>query len=633
MLDQLMNFEHATGFKEMLTLIGLGNHGGGPNLPMLERAQMLREQPLFPNVAFIRPQEYIELLMKKDLSVLPEWSSEMYLENHRGTFTSQASIKRHNRINESLLETAEKAATIAHWHGLEYPATELEKAWKAVLLNQFHDILPGSSITPVYRDANETSAEVHERVERILGRSLRAIAMQTEPPANGRQVYVFNPLSWERDGWVTIGLSHEDPANLTVKDSRGEVAPSRIVESDNGLHRELVFRARNIPSLGTRLYSLHAQEPSRPRGELAQRNTLENEYLRVTVNPRTGNISSIYDKANHREALERGREGNVIELHENLPDFWDAWNIGYTGRSWTVDEVDAIELVEDNEVRSVLRVKKSFLGLTKANRAPTEGFPSSFFVQDIVLYRDSPRIDVHMTIDWWEDHTLLKIAFPFAVEPEMATYEIPYGSIERSTRRETVWERARFEVPVHRWADLSANGYGVSLLNDSKYGMDIHDNVMRLTLLTSPLWPDPMADRGKNKVVYSVYPHAGDWKEADTVRRATELNLPLIGVVVEDGHGFSGAEPGIMSFVTVDKKNAVLTAMKKAESSDASIVRVVETEGLSGRVVLEMPAKVESAVEVDLLENDIGEVETNGHRVLFPLSPFEIKSLRITLER
>jgi alpha-mannosidase len=428
---------------------------------------------------------------------------------------------------------------------------------------------------------------------------------------------------------VRVELGPEDPSHITVRDSEEELVPARIITK--GLNRELTFYATEVPSLGFKHYSLHPTNATSEKDERGHHYSIENEYLKVTLDAETGNISSIYEKKNNREIIEGGKEANVIELHENLPDFWDAWNIGYTGRSWTIDEVDSIELVEDNPIRSVLRVKKSFLGLTKANRAPTEGFPSSFFTQDIILYRGSPQVDVEMAIDWWEDHTVLKVAFPFAVNADVATYEIPYASIERSTKRETEWEKARYEVPVHRWADLSADGYGVSLLNDSKYGMDIHGNVMRLTLLTSPLWPDPLADRGKHRVAYSIYPHSGDWKEANTVRSATELNLPLVGSIIETAfpHPAENAPAGkeAYSFFRIDRENAVLTTWKKAESSDALVARIVETRGISGRVVVEVPWRLDSASEVDLLEDEIDKLRVKGNRVVFDLDPYEIKSL------
>jgi len=329
--------------------------------------------------------------------------------------------------------------------------------------------------------------------------------------------------------------------------------------------------------------------------------------------------------------MAKGKQGNILELHENIPSFWDAWNIGYTENSWVVDTADSVTKVEKGPIRSVLRIKKSFLGLSKANLHPSEGFPSSFFVQDIVLWKGVPRVDVEMTVDWWEDHTLLKVSFPFSVKADRATYEIPFGSIERPTQRNAVWEKARFEVPVHRWADLSGDEFGVSLLNDSKYGMDIKDNVMRLTLLTSALWPDPMADRGKSRVVYAIYPHKGTWKDADTVRQARQLNLPLVAMLF-DGDGDDRVR--FANFcVDIDAENAVIESIKKAEDSEALILRIVEHEGKEGKVSIVLPSGIEEAAEVDFIENEVKQLPFTGNTLTFSLSPFAIKSVRIKLKK
>ena len=409
LIDQLLRFEQNTGIKEMLILIGLGNHGGGPNRDMLLRARKLAELPIFPNVEFITAHEYIERLKKYDLSNLPVWRNEMYMEGHRGTLTTQSETKRGNRKGEALMETTEKAASLAWLLGADYPAEELERAWKLVLFNQFHDILPGSSITPVYRDAAEDYALAQKLGKRALGDALGALVASD---GSGKSLLVFNPLSWERDDVVRLALPNGSPANLVVRDPDGVEVPSRIVVSDDGLDRTLVFVAKGVPALGYAIYSLAEGTASEQAVGGRLENVIENEYLLVVVDPETGNISRILDKRSGWEVIPAGEQGNCVELHENLPSYWDAWNIGYTGRNWSVDKADSIELLESGPVRSLIRVKKSFLGLSKANREPTIGYPSSFFIQDIILYAGVPRLDIELRTDWWEDHTLLKIAFP-----------------------------------------------------------------------------------------------------------------------------------------------------------------------------------------------------------------------------
>jgi alpha-mannosidase len=631
LVSNLLRFEANTGLNEVLVLFGLGDHGGGPNREMLQRMEMLNRQPVFPKLVFSTAQKYLGRLMESDLSNLPVWKDELYLETHRGTYTTQALAKKYNRRCEAFLETAERAASVATLVGAEYPKEELERAWKIVLLNQFHDILPGSSIAPVYQDAREQYELAEELLERIVEKAMTDLAHHAGIEANnGRFVLVFNPLSWERGGLVRLSLPRDFQSEFAVKGSDGEIIPHQTVLSDDGLDRRLLFLAKSVPSIGYQVYFIEEAEPTESDTDLSAGEWfLENSRLRVEVNPSTGNISRIFDKRAGREILEQGKEGNRLELLENIPSDYDAWNIGYTGRSWTVDRADSVELVETGPVRAVFRVKKSFLGLSKADRAPTEGFPSSFFVQDLTLYADAPRLDIAMRCDWWEDHTLLKVGFPLSVESPTATFEMPYGSIERPTTRNNPWEKARFEVPVHRWGDISAEDFGVSLLNDCKYGMDVGGNVVRLTLLTSPLWPDPSADRGKHSLNYSIYPHSGDWREGRTSNAGQEFNLPLVAKLVEPAEGGQTAP---ISFFSIKPDGTEIRCIKQSEDGGGLILRIVETAGETCEVELQCPTPIRSASEVDLLENEIAEAQTSGRLLKFVIRPYEIRSFKIILE-
>jgi alpha-mannosidase len=629
LVDQLMRFERNTGLDEVLVLYGVGDHGGGPNREILQRVRMLQQQPVFPRLVLSRARDFMAGLLARDLSALPVWRDELYLETHRGTLTTQARTKRGNREGEALLETAEKAASIAHVMGREYPVDLLTRAWELLLLDQFHDILPGSSITPVYRDAEADHDLVRRLARRVIDESLSVMADGVAvPDEDWRAVLVFNPLSWSRGGLLTVPLPEDAPERLEVVDESGAVLPAAVFTSDDGLDRSLQFLASPVPSLGTVLFHLRPGSRAATTSLRHDGFTIENRHLRVGVDPETGNITFVFDKGQGREVLAAGEQGNVIQLHENLPSFWDAWNIGYTGRSWTLDKADSIELIDRSPLALTVRVRKSFLGLSKANRAPTEGFPSSFFTQEITLYADSPQLDLRLDVDWWEDHTLLKVAFPFAVDSDVATYEIPYASIERSTRRETPAEKARFEVSVHRWADISGKGYGVSLLNDSKYGMDTHGTTMRLTGLTSPLWPDPFADRGRQRMSCAVYPHPGSWRDARTVELGHEMNLPLVARMLEPRAG----EPvEARSFFGVEGNGVVLTAIKRSEDGHGLVLRLVESRGSEVEAWVTMPGEIESAIEVDLLERPLGDADFEGDRLRFVVAAHEIKSFLVSL--
>ncbi len=627
MIDGLKQFEKNTGFKEVLILYGLGNHGGGPNREMLDRVEGYREQKIFPKVNHCTVSQFLNEIKKKNLESLPLLEDELYLEYHRGTYTTQAETKRLNRKSEVFLSNTEKLSSLAYLFGKAYKVRELRKAWKKVLMNQFHDILPGSSITPVYRDAKESYLEVLRILKKIQRESLLYLAQKidTKRGNTGTPLLVLNPLSWTRDGLVRVALPPELQEGIIVLNESGEEVPSQILMSEQG--NRLCFVAREVPSLGYKIYKIQKKRGIGYESSLkVGKTTLENSLFTLNFHPETGNIISIFDKIAKKEILSEEACGNELQLFEDIPDRWDAWNIQYTGRSWKLNTAKSITIGQKGPVMASLKVKKDFLGLSKARRAPTPDFPSSFFSQEIILYEDLPRIDIEMKADWWEDHVLLKVAFPVDVQSRKATYEIPFASIQRPTTRNTDWEKARFEVPAIRWADLSDGKYGVSLLNESKYGYDIKDNVMRLTLLRSPTWPDILADRGKHRFSYALYPHKGDWKEADTVQKGYEFNCPLISLFVES---HPGELPPSYSFFKATPSNIILATVKKAEDEKSLILRLYESEGRSTRARLELFGKPKKIFELDLMENRLKNLhfEENSFELNFGKS--EIKTVEV----
>jgi alpha-mannosidase len=400
-------------------------------------------------------------------------------------------------------------------------------------------------------------------------------------------------------------------------DSENHVLPSQIVSTDaatNTVH--LLVEPKSIPSLG---YSLLRVTPGRrnPPSDLsAQDLTLENSALRVLVDPKTGCITSLFDKRTQFESLAAGACGNELIAFADNPKQYDAWNIdadfekSFTG----LDSADSVQLIEHGPLRAIIRV--------------TRTWQRSKFVQDITLYANLDRVDVGNDIDWHESHILLKAAFPLAASSDHATYEIPYGSIERPTTRNNSWETAKFEVPALRWADLGDSSHGFSLVNDSKYGYDAKDNVLRISLLRSPTWPDPDADREHHHFTYSLYPHAGDWKQALTVRRGYELNSKLKVFSVSP---HAGAAPAERSFAGVDQDNVVLTAVKKTEDGDALLFRFYEWAGKNSKVQLTVPAGATSAELTNLMEQPEGSPLTLSPdgKVAIPIHPFEIVSVRV----
>jgi len=625
MANGLRQFEKNTGEKNVFILYGLGNHGGGPNREMLSRARGYEKQSIFPKIKHSKFSQYLKKIKKSGLESLPVWKDELYLEYHRGTYTTQAETKKFNRKSEVLLSNAEKISSFAFLFGKAYGHVDLKNAWEKVLLNQFHDILPGSSINPVYEDARESYLYAQYLAKKELFESLKHIAgkIDTSQGEDGVPLLVLNSLSWDRDGVIKVKLPAEFQGQAKVMDDSAEEIPSQVFSSTEGTI--LCFIAKGVPSLGYKTYKLQKGKGETYKNSFKTgETTLENRFFQVTLHPQTGNIISIFDKLEKQEVLAPLAQANQLQLMEDIPDQWDAWNIGYTGRHWKLDKAESIELDKKGPVVASFKVKKSYLGFSKAKRQPTPYFPSSFFTQEIILYEDIPRLDIEMKADWWEDHVLLKVAFPVDVESDSAFYEIPFAHVARPTARNTDWERARFEVPAIRWADLSDGEYGVSLLNDSKYGYDIKDNVMRLTLLRSPLWPDPMADKGKHKFSYALYPHNGDWKEADTVLRGYEFNDPLQAIIT-DSH--PGEYPPSFSFLKASPSNIILVTIKKAEDRESLILRLYESEGNEAEALIEFFHRPDKIYELDLMENRLHSVPFEENSISLKFGKSEIKTL------
>ncbi len=625
MVDWTRQFEANTGFRKMMILFGVGDHGGGPSLEMMARIDKLRDVFIYPRIEFGTTANYLSWLKLQDLTKLPVWNDELYLEYHQGTYTTQAKMKERNRAGEVLLTNAEKFSSLASLFGKPYNGAGLESAWRLTLFNQFHDILPGSGIRENYIDANEKYDEVNAVGTHELTSSLQAIVrrINTSAVKKGTPLVVFNPLGWERTDIVSTSLPSADEAEYSVFAPNGNEIPSQTVHTDR-FTREIFFVAAGIPSLGHRVFELHKQKASSPKNDLrGSAFSLENKFFRVTVDRKTGWLAGIVDKRSGKELL--AGPGNELQLLEDKPRAWDAWNIGLTGTKYP-STFRGAEVVESGPVRVVLRLRRDYLKPGTKKDFPTEDFPSTFFTQDVILYNDLDRIDFVSNVDWWEEKTMLKVAFPLTVQDSVATYEIPYGTIERSTQSRDSWEEAKTEVPAQRWADVSAGAYGVSLLNKSKYGYDIKGNTMRLSLLRSPKWPDATADRGKHRIEYSLYPHDSTWQEANTIRLGYEYNVPLIAVAT-DAH--KGSLPQQWSFVDLQSPNLILTSLKKAEDSEAFVLQWYEWMGLDCWADIRLPKNVRRAVTSDALERDGAPLDVRDNIVTVNTKRFSTRTVKV----
>ncbi|HVJ08575.1 MAG TPA: glycoside hydrolase family 38 C-terminal domain-containing protein [Acidisarcina sp.] len=633
------------GTTEMMHLYGIGDHGGGPTRAMLDSGmKWTGPDVVYPKAKFGTAQSFFSdvethldtkhapvwnysTLAAKSAALptppagevsLPVWDDELYFEYHRGVMTTQAKHKRNMREGEEMLLNAEKFSSLAWLQGLAYPQAKFTDGWKKILFNQFHDTAAGSGIAVIYRDADNDTKVVRLETETAQAAALQTLTSYINTSGKGVPVAVFNPLGWQRSDSVafTVQMPESTPS-IQIADAAGKVlfADVKLVNpATNSFHVQVMT---DVPALGYRvLYARPAASGKAETSDLkATDQTLENSLLRVVVDPHTGCITSLIDKKSGFDSIAKGGCGNQLQTFKDLPKDYDAWNIdpGTLDSATPIDKVDSVQLVETGPMRGSIRV--------------TRTWQNSKFVQDISLEAGSPMVKVTNNIDWHETHVLLKAAFPLAASSAKATYEIPYGTIQRPTTRNNSFESAQFEVPAMRWADLGDAQHGFTLINESKYGYDAKDNVLRLTLLRSPVWPDPDADRGHQRFAFWLYPHAGDWKTALSMRHGYETNYPLTAVQVSN---HAGEWPAERSFVNVTPENVVLTALKKSEDGNALLLRVYEWAGNSATVTATIPEGAKSASVADMMENPIaGDVSLSSKTLTFAIHPYEIQTIRI----
>jgi alpha-mannosidase len=607
-LVQWNGFKQKERIEEVPYPIGFGDGGGGPTPKMIETAMRLGNIVGMPKCTFGKAQDSFDRIAEQGGESLPVWNGELYLEMHRGCQTTQARTKRHNRKSEILMHDAELISSLALAHGGAYEQKKLEDAWKLVLLNQFHDILPGSSITEVYQDTERDYAIAREKGGAARDKALAYLAKTIDTAGDGRPVVVFNTLSWERDDVVTAKVKLPK-GKVTVVDLDGMDVPHQKIGQG-----EILFEAASLPPLGHAVYRVvPGTSSAEPTGKLeASEQGMENDFLRIRFD-KNGALSSIHDKVNRREVLPKGQRGNVLQCFDDRPSGNDAWDIDHNFEeiAWEPGPAESVEVVETGPVRAVVRMIRK-----------TE---KSTITQDVTMYASIARVDFVTHVDWNEKRVLLKVAFPVDVRASRATYEIQYGAVERPTHHNTEWDRARFEVPAHKWADLSEGDYGVSLLNDCKYGYDIKDNVMRLSLLRSPAEPDPHADEGEHDFTYSIYPHQWGWRNG-VVEQGFQLNCPPIAHATKAS---AGTLPSEWSFAQVDADHVIVDAIKKHEDSDALIVRLFEAHGRRGNVRLAFGQPPKEVTECDLMEENDTPVNLKGSRVEFYVKPYEIRTFKV----
>jgi alpha-mannosidase len=593
--------------QELLLAYGYGDGGGGPNRHMLEMRRRLDGMPGMPKTQSGRVDEYVSRLndniRRAHGGYVHVWDGELYLEYHRGTYTSQAYNKRMNRLLELKYRETEflcalDAIIAGDWQ--RYPQQAIYDGWKIVLRNQFHDIIPGSAIGEVYEDSRKEYAEADEIAAACQDEALHNL-MQSDSP---RAFTIINSASWPRSGVVRLPLPG---FNGSVHDQHGKPLPVQCEED------HVLVGAGDVPSFGMiRLVAVDdAPTPAEDPFEVTG-NRLETPFYRLEWNEH-GQISRLFDRRARREVLAEDSVANVLQVFEDKPRQYDAWEleVSFEQKKETIDECTGTEVLGHGPLQIAIRFAWQYR--------------NSRIDQTMVLYRDAPRIDFQTEIDWQEREKILKVAFPARVRSSEATYDIQYGNVKRPTHRNTSWDHARFEVVGHQWADLSEEGYGVALLNDCKYGYDIRDNVLRLTLLKSSNYPDPQADAGNHRFCYSLLPHAGSWQQAEVARHAWDLNAPLYARAGAFSNGIEGR-----SLLGCDNPNVMIGVLKKAEDSDHLIVRLHEYAGSRGAVRLRSDLRIVSWQPCDLLERPAGP-EQPGPEIVDTVSPYQIRTYRLLL--
>lgn len=558
--------------KETLLTFGFGDGGGGPTAKMLEYQRRLKYGIIgCPKAEIDTVSNFIAKLkenVESNNKYLPKWVGELYLEFHRGTYTSMAKNKLKNRKGEFLLRNIEWLSVMSNG---EYKYDEIGKNWEILLTNQFHDIIPGSSIKEVYDESDESYARMFDSCNLLLNENIEAIKSRINTDGG---ILVFNPNSFVNSDIVCV-----DGKNIYVED---------------------------IPALGYKVCPL-AENSEVTVGN----NVIENSKIRVSFDEKM-QIASVFDKEHKRELL--CQSGNRLVAYEDIPKSFDAWEITdyYKEKPWDIDDFSNIEIIDNGASKGIL-VERIF--------------NNSVIIQEITIAPNSRRIDFETYIDWKERQILLKAHFPVNVHSNKATYDIQYGTVERPNHYNTSWDAAKFEVCAHKFADLSQPDYGVSLMSDCKYGYSILGNDMAITLLKSAVYPNPEADKCEHRFTYSLYVHEGDHRNGNVSEEGYRLNNPMLAYKIPKQSGILNPE---YSFVSVSTKNVFIEAIKRAEADESIVIRLYDAFGICSDTTLSFGFNLKQAYITDMSEKIVKELEIKENRIMLTIKPFEIVTLKIS---
>ena len=579
---------------DILIAYGYGDGGGGPTSDMLETSKRMEKGIRgIPKVRQEFAGKYFEELEKRVAGNkrLPVWEGELYFEYHRGTYTSMGRNKRSNRKCEQLLMDTELLQVLTGTEERE----EMESIWKTVLMNQFHDILPGSSIAEVYEVTKEEYAHIESRLAELIQEKLHLLTEEKE-----QAISVFNTLGFERNDIVSLANCE----GTALLDEDGNKFP--VQKTADGA----VAYVTGLPSKGGKTFQVIHEEVANDMLHITEEG-IDTPFYQIAIDE-NGLFTSIYDKECDREVLQDGQVANLFTMYEDKPMHYDCWDIDmyYSEKFWELKDAMRVEWTERGPVRATLEIDR------KAN--------NSIIKQKVHFYADSRRIDFDTWVDWKEHQTLLKVHFPVNIHTDEATFEIQFGNLKRKIHTNTSWDEARFESCGQKWADLSEGNYGVSLLNDCKYGHSAKNGNIALTLIKSGIEPNKTADQEEHIFTYALYPHAGSWNAEGTVKEAYKLN--------QRAYAVAGAMKKETSFIAANKANIVIETIKEAEAKDGIIVRLYECENSLTKANLTFANEVAEVIECNLMEEEEQAIPCEGHNVTITVKPYEVKTYKVRFQ-
>ncbi len=586
---------------EVMTTYGFGDGGGGTTKEMIERVKLLKDFPAMPKTKMGTTREFFKKLDEKHGNEFPTHNGELYLELHRGTYTTHAKNKKANRQSEFKIHDAEFLASLATLTDKNYlyPQKQIDETWKLICLNQFHDIIPGSSINEVYVESLKQYEQIGNTLKAIQKEATDAICKNI-----AAEVIIINPTSFKRTDIGVLNTILKNDETLAVK---GKTLLTQSAEN------KTLVAVENVEPFSVTTAEITKQTEKIQNNLKVTPNLLENELISVKLD-NNGDIVGIYDKKNQRQVLAENSIANEFQAFEDRPNEYDAWEIDvfFEDKKYLAKPASSIKVVETGPVRATIEIKRTIL--------------NSEYTQRISIRHNSCQIDFDTNINWKENATLLKVAFPVNILSPVATYEIQWGNVQRATHRNTSIEWAQFEMCAQKWADLSENDYGVSILNDCKYGHDIKDNLMRLSLLRSSSSPDKTADRGTHSFKYSLLPHKAKLNE--TIKQAYYLNDDLI--ITTGGNCEKENEiNATKGMIKTNRDNVIIETIKKAQDGNGFIVRLYEAMRQRSEVTIKTGFKIGKCSLSNIVERDCGKIKAEKNEITMQIKPFQIVTLRI----